>query len=159
MRIKMINFYENKVMLILLLCIGFSLVGCSQPSLDKKRRATMLKVINAIKVNDTIATGRLIDTAYCFKINSKENYYNSINKLFKKFLKNQILTTVDENNFVLSEERSFGKTYKLILYTAADKKKYYEILMEFIGGTFNKVYYFNSYFHNETPVILVPAPN
>lgn len=159
MKIKTINFYENKVVLILFLCIGFSLVGCSQPSLDKKRIATMLKVINAIKVNDTITTGRLIDTAYCFKINSKENYYNSINKLFKKFSKNQVLTTVDENSFLLSEERSFGNTYKLILYTSTDKKKYYEIMMEFVGDTFDKVYYFNSYFHNKNPVILVPAPN
>lgn len=159
MKIKMINFYENKVILILMFCIVFSVVGCShQPSLDKKRRATMLKVINAIKVNDTIATGRLIDTANCFEIGSKENYYNSISKLFKKFSKNQIFTSVNENVFVLSEERSFGTTYKLILYTAADKKKYYEIMMRFIGDTFDKVYYFNSYFHNKNPVILVPAP-
>ena len=159
MKAMMINFFENKTVVILLLCISFSVVSCGQPSLDKKRRVTMLKVINAIKVNDTITTAQLIDTAYCFKINSKENYYNSINKLFRKFSKGQVLNPIAENSFVLFEERSFGTTYKLILYTTGDKKKYYELMMEFTGNTFDKVYYFTSIFHNENPEILVAPPS
>lgn len=159
MKIKMIDFYKNRILLILLLCIIFSAVGCGQISIDKQRRATMLKIVDAIKVNDTIIMSRLIDTANCFEIGSKENYYNSINKLYKRYSKNQIFTAVNENSFVLSEEKSFGTVYKLILYTTADKKKYYEIMMRFVGNTYDNVYYFNSIFHNENPEILVAPPS
>ena len=119
----------------------------------------MLRVVNAIKIKDTLALARLIDTANCFEIGSRENYDNAINKLYKKFSKNQVFTLVNENSFVLSDGRSFRTAYKLILYTSADKKKYYELMMDFVGNTFDKVYYFTSYFHNETPEILVPAPS
>src|SRR5687767_14659741 len=137
----------NKIgsLLMLLFYVGVSLLSCGQTSLDSKRRNTMESFIEAIKSNDTLKISNLVDTSYFFEIYGEENYYNSIQKLNKRFSKNQILTNVNRNSFKIDEQKSFGTTYKLILYTSADNKKYYEVSIGFFADSFDKIHSFTSY--------------
>ena len=152
------NSTKTKLLPILLFCFGISLLSCSQSSLDLKRRNTMMSFIDAIKINDTLKISSLVDTAQFFKIYGKENYYYSIQKLNKKFSKNQILTSVNRDSFKVDDQKSFGTTYKLLLYTSADKKKYYDVSIRFFADSFDKINSFTSYFHNNNPEPLIQAP-
>ena len=152
------NLTKTKLLLILFFCIGVSLISCGQSSLDSKRRNTMISFINAIKINDTLKISSLVDTTNFFKIYGKENYYYSIQKLNKKFSKNQILTIVNRDSFKIDDQKSFGTTYKLLLYTSVDNKNYYEVSIRFFADSFDKINSFTSYFHDENPEPLIPAP-
>jgi len=117
----------------------------------------MVSFIEAVKSNDTLKISSLVDISQFFKIYGEENYYNSIKKLNKKFSKNQILTKISLNSFKIDEQSSFGTTYKLILYTSTDNKKYYEVSIRFFADSFDKIDSFTSYFHNDNPEPLIQA--
>lgn len=158
----MVNYIDKstkiKFFLIALFCVGVSFLSYGQTSLDSERRNTMESFIEAIKNNDSLKISSLVDTSQFFEAYGKENYYYSIQKLYKKFLNNQILTKVNRNSFTIDEQKSFVTIYKLRLYTSPDNKKYYEVSIWFSANSFDKINSFTSYFHNDNLELLDQAP-
>ena len=137
------------------LLISFCVSSCVQLSLEEKRNLTMIKVIDLIKINDTLALTKIIDTAYTYRVLGKESFFYSINKMHNKFANNQILNTISSNDINILNE-PVGNSYEILLYTSENKSKFYRIIMRFIGNQYDKVYSFQSNYNNNSDILDAP---
>ncbi len=157
MGLKIIMMNKNLNLVFLISFISFWFSGCSQPTLEEKRKLTILNVVDLIKKNDTTALFKIIDTAHVYKAFGKENYFNSINKIHKKFSSNQILDNINSENIKVLDEIA-GTSYEILLYTSENKSKFYRIIMRFLGNEYITVYSFQSNYNNNSEMLEAP-PN
>ena len=150
---------KKSFFLLPIICCHF--LGCSQQSLDDKRKATMTEIVNAIINNDTAKIFSLVDTSFCFKINSKDGFMHNIHSLNAMLSKEQI--RIVPNDFSL---RDTIKSITNVTYKASFrlKKSYFDYIdmeLNFHDGVSDLVYYFNAYFrkNNIEPLDNAPSGN
>ncbi len=147
---KLLFFTANLILLFL---------GCSQPSINDKRKTTMVEIVNAIINNDTTKVFRLVDTSFCFEINSKDAFMANIHSLNATLSKEQI--HIIPNDFLLRDtiKSITNVTYKAVFSLKKSYFDYVDIVLNFHEGVSDFVYYFNAYFRKNRVELLDNAPS
>ena len=154
------NYKNSKILhsIFFFLLISFWVTGCAQPSLEEKRKLTMIKVIDKIKTNDSLALFKIIDTSFTFQVIGKERFYLSVKLIHKSFANNQVLNTIRPSDIKVLNQ-SFGNSYEILLFTTEDRSKFHKITMIFMDNEFDKVISFKSqYINNSYQLEDLPKP-
>lgn len=125
-----------------ILCCYF--INCSQPSIDDKRKTTMMEIVNAIIKDDTSKVFRLVDTSGIFRTNGRDEFMYNINSLNIAFSKEQI--QVNKNAFLLVDFHNGSESYKVTFSLTRSYFDKIDMEFSFYPGVFNFAYNFNAYF-------------
>lgn len=143
-------------LLSILLCY---FISCSQSTINDKRVATMTQLINAIIKGDTVQVFGLVDTSFCYEINSKESFMYNINSLHTALSKEKI--NFNESDFLPIDTSSHDITnsYKIIFRLKNSDFDKIDMEFTFNHGVYNLVYYFNAFFRSDKDQPLDAAPS
>ncbi|HUZ61575.1 MAG TPA: hypothetical protein VMU83_22550 [Hanamia sp.] len=135
------------------------LMSCGQKSIDTKRENTMMKVVNAIIKNDTSEVFRVVDTSFCFQINSKEGFMGYLQTLREALLREGIHTCPRKFISIDPSGNHANGKYKITFLLKKSNYDKIDVEFQFNYGVSNFVNYFNVNYINSRPGLIDAAPN
>jgi hypothetical protein len=135
------------------------LMSCGQSSIEKNREATMMKVVNAIINNDTSEVFRLVDTSFCFQINSKEGFMGYIQTLRNALLKEGIHSSPNKFIPINTAGKNANEKYKITFLLTKSNYDKIDVEFQFNYQVSDLVNYFNVNYISSSPGLIDPAPN
>ena len=147
---------KKKYFFLLTLCCYF--ISC-KPSIDDKRKATMIEIVNAILKNDTTKVFELVDTSFCYDIFGKEGFLFKISSLNTILSKEQI--HIRRKDFSIVKLNDWDEIY---IITFPLRKSDYDnatIEFSFYTGAFSSAYCLDASFKKNKiqPLDAVPSGN
>ena len=151
MKIKKIN---KKIFILIFTFVGICNLGCSQKSIDEKRKEVMFQITNLIIKCEYQKIYNFIDTSF-----GKDNLDFDISFLSKKLSKKESEISKDDFNLFDDNGLKDDSNYKLRVYLKGDRFDYIDLVFNFNPKIYNRIYSLNKYAHEKTEKQLKLPPH
>lgn len=135
------------------------LTGCGQSKIEKERKKTMTEIIYAFSKGDTQKVYTLIDTGFCFSMDSKSSFIRSQQNLHSVLSANPISVTNGVYS-ILPNSLNNTISYEVAFGIKAAKYDSIKFRFSFNQNVYKIVYYTKIFWHPkdivQQPIIKAP---